>query len=148
MVKNEHFPNAQPTLQHEPYLEPENNSKKSGTMNRLKVLILVSSLLVSSSLWAESGGDRVVERMENLRNKAEAVLIQAERAPEGQRHVHMAEHMNMLGEIMSQLHQDHPDASMSPQQHLAWMEKHDKIVDDVLSQMQREHKLMLSENHQ
>jgi hypothetical protein len=37
---------------------------------------------------------------------------------------------------------------MSPQQHLAWMEKHDKIVDDVLSQMQREHKLMLSENHQ
>ena len=117
-------------------------------MNRLKVLILVSSLLVSSSLWAESGGDRVVERMENLRNKAESVLIQAERAPEGQRHVHMAEHMNMLGEIMSQLHQDHPDASMSPQQHLAWMEKHDKIVDDVLSQMQREHKLMLSEYHQ
>jgi len=28
------------------------------------------------------------------------------------------------------------------------MEKHDKIVDDVLRQMQREHKLMLSENHQ
>jgi len=60
----------------------------------------------------------------------------------------MAEHMKMLGEIMSQLHQDHPNASMSPQQHLAWMEKHDAMVDDVLSQMQREHKLMLSENHQ
>jgi hypothetical protein len=54
----------------------------------------------------------------------------------------------MLGEIMSQLHQDHPNASMSPQQHLSWMEKHDAMVDDVLNQMQREHKLMLSENHQ
>jgi len=37
---------------------------------------------------------------------------------------------------------------MSPQEHLAWMEKHDAMVDDVLNQMQREHKLMLSENHQ
>ncbi|MGZ7456403.1 co-regulatory protein PtrA N-terminal domain-containing protein [Pseudomonas sp. Ma2-10] len=117
-------------------------------MNRLKTLFFVSALLVSVSAWAESGGDRVFERMESLRNRAEAVLIQAEKAPEGQRHVHMTEHMKMLGELMSQLHQDHPDASMSPQQHLAWMEKHDKIVDDVLSQMQREHKLMLSENHQ
>lgn len=103
-------------------------------MNRLKMLFFVSSILVSASVWAESGGDRVIERMEGLRDRAEAVLIQAEKAPEGQRHVHMAEHMKMLGDIMSQLHKDHPDASMSPQQHLAWMEKHDKIVDDVLSQ--------------
>ncbi|MGV8864964.1 MAG: co-regulatory protein PtrA N-terminal domain-containing protein [Pseudomonas sp.] len=105
----------------------------------------MSSILVSASVWAEGGGDRVVERM---RDQAEAVLLQAEKADKGQRHVHMAEHMKMLGEIMNQLHQDHPDAAMSLQQHLAWMEKHDKIIDDVLSQMQREHKLMLSESHQ
>ncbi|NNA32772.1 co-regulatory protein PtrA N-terminal domain-containing protein [Pseudomonas lundensis] len=117
-------------------------------MNHLKMLFFVSSILVSASVWAESGGDRVIERMEGLRDKAEATLMKAEQAPEGERHVHMAEHMKMLGDIMSQLHNDHPDASMSPQQHLTWMEKHDKIVDDVLRQMQREHKLMLSENHQ
>ena len=117
-------------------------------MNRLKILFFVSSILVSASVWAESGGDRVIERMEGLRDRAEAVLIQAEKAPEGQRHVHMAEHMKILGEIMDQLHLDHPKASMSPQEHLAWMEKHDAMVDDVLNQMQREHKLMLSENHQ
>ncbi|MBF6040768.1 MULTISPECIES: co-regulatory protein PtrA N-terminal domain-containing protein [Pseudomonas] len=117
-------------------------------MNRLKMLFFVSSILVSASVWAAEGGDRVMERMESMRNKAEAALIQAEKAPAGQRHVHMAEHMKMLGDLMKELHNDHPDASMSPQQHLAWMEKHDKIVDDVLSQMQREHKLMLSENHQ
>ncbi|WP_028622286.1 co-regulatory protein PtrA N-terminal domain-containing protein [Pseudomonas sp. Ant30-3] len=117
-------------------------------MNYLKTLFFVSSIFVSASAWAEGGGDRVMERMESMRNKAETVLIQAEKAPAGQRHVHMAEHMKMLGEIMKELHNDHPDASMTTQQHLAWMEKHDKIVDDVLIQMQREHKLMLSENHQ
>lgn len=117
-------------------------------MNHLRTLFFVSSILVSAPVLAEDSGDRVVERMESMRDKAEALLVQAEKAPAGQRHVHMAEHMKMLSEIMNQLHQDHPDASMSPQQHLAWMEKHNKIVDDVLSQMQREHKLMLSENHQ
>ncbi|KJZ64628.1 co-regulatory protein PtrA N-terminal domain-containing protein [Pseudomonas fluorescens] len=119
-------------------------------MNYLKTLFFVSSIFVSASAsaWAEGGGDRVMERMESMRNKAETVLIQAEKAPAGQRHVHMAEHMKMLGEIMKELHNDHPDASMTTQQHLAWMEMHDKIVDDVLNQMQREHKLMLSENHQ
>jgi hypothetical protein len=32
----------------------------------------VSSILISASVWAESGGDRVIERMEGLRDKAEA----------------------------------------------------------------------------
>lgn len=116
-------------------------------MSPLRALFFLSFVLVPTFALAESGGDRVMQRMESMRIKAEQVLQKAEKAPEGQRHVHMAEHMKMLGEIMSQLHKDHPDSSMSPEQHLAWMEKHDKIVDDVLSQMQREHKLMLSENH-
>jgi hypothetical protein len=117
-------------------------------MNHLKMLFFVSSILVSASVWAESGVYRGFERLEGLRDKAEATLMKADQAPEGERHVHMAEHMKMLGDIMSQLHNDHPAASMSPQQPLAWMEKHAKIVADVLRQMQREHKLMLSENHQ
>ncbi|WP_454865303.1 co-regulatory protein PtrA N-terminal domain-containing protein [Pseudomonas rhizophila] len=104
--------------------------------------------LVGSILWAEGGGDRVMDRMESMRDKAEVVLVQAEKAPAGQHHVHMAEHMNMLGDPMKELHNDHPDASMTTQQHLDCMEKHDKIVDDVLEQMQREHKLMLLEQHQ
>ncbi|WP_166359681.1 co-regulatory protein PtrA N-terminal domain-containing protein [Pseudomonas akapageensis] len=114
-------------------------------MNYLKTLFLAGSVLLSASVWAEGGGDRVIDRISAMRDKAETILVQAEKAPPGQRDAHMAEHIKMLEEIMSQLHQDHPDTAMTPQQHLAWMEKHDKIVDDVLSQMQREHKLMLSE---
>ena len=117
-------------------------------MNRLKVLFFASSILISASALAEGGADRIMERMESLRDKAEATLVQAEKAPEGQRHVHMAEHMKILGEIMGQLHLDHPKASMSPQEHLAWMENTTPWLMTFLNQMQREHKLMLSENHQ
>ncbi len=34
---------------------------------------------------------------------------------------------------------------VSTEEHLAWMEKHDKLVDDVLEQMIREHKLMTAD---
>jgi hypothetical protein len=65
-------------------------------MNSLKPLLLVGSLLLSSMVWAEGGSDRTFERMPQMRDKAEAVLIQAEKAPVGERHVHMKEHMNIL----------------------------------------------------
>lgn len=106
-------------------------------MKSLKPLLLVGSLLLSSMAWAEGGSDRVFERIQQMRDKAEAVLIQAEKAPVGERHVHMKEHMNMLEDIMSQLHNEHPAPNMSAEEHLAWMEKHDKLVDDVLGQMIR-----------
>ena len=48
-------------------------------MKSLKPLLLVGSLLLSSMVWAEGGGDRTFERMQRMqqmRDKAEAVLIQ------------------------------------------------------------------------
>lgn len=114
-------------------------------MKFLKPLLLIGSLLLSSVVWAEGGGDRAFERIEKMRDKAEEVLIQAEQSPAGERHVHMAEHMKMLAEMMSQLHNEHPAPGMSTEEHLAWMEQHDKLVDDVLGQMMREHKLMTAD---
>ena len=49
-------------------------------MKSLKPLLLVGSLLLSSMAWAEGGSDRVFERIQQMRDKAEAVLIQAEKA--------------------------------------------------------------------
>lgn len=114
-------------------------------MKSLKPLFLGGSLLLSSMAWAEGGSDRVFERIQQMRDKAEAVLIQAEKAPASERHVHMQEHMKMLENIMGQLHDEHPAPGMSTEEHLAWMEKHDKLVDDVLGQMIREHKLMMAD---
>ncbi|MFW5326175.1 co-regulatory protein PtrA N-terminal domain-containing protein [Pseudomonas aeruginosa] len=114
-------------------------------MRSLKPLLLVGSLLLSSAVWAEGGSDRTFQRIEQMRDKAEAVLIQAEKAPASERHVHMKEHMKMLDDIMTQLHNEHPKPGMTAEEHLAWMEQHDKLVDDVLGQMMREHKLMLAD---
>ncbi|CEG54415.1 MULTISPECIES: co-regulatory protein PtrA N-terminal domain-containing protein [Pseudomonadaceae] len=114
-------------------------------MKSLKSLVLIGSLLLSSMVWAEGGSDRVFERMQQMRDKAEAVLVKAEGAPASERHVHMKEHMQMLEELMSNLHNEHPAPDISVEEHLAWMEKHDKLVDDVLAQMMREHKLMMAD---
>lgn len=114
-------------------------------MNIMKSLLLMVSIFMASAVWAEGGAARTFERIAELRDRAEIVLVQAEQAAPGQRHVHMAEHMEMLSDMMKQLHENHPDASMTTEQHLAWMEQHDKLVDDVLGQMLREHKLMMTE---
>ncbi|MBC9250695.1 MULTISPECIES: co-regulatory protein PtrA N-terminal domain-containing protein [Pseudomonas] len=114
-------------------------------MKSLKPLLLVGSLLLSSMAWAEGGSDRVFERIQQMSDKAEAVLIQAEQAPVGERHVHLKEHMKMLEDIMSKLHNEHPAPGISAEEHLAWMETHDKLVDGVLAQMIREHKLMMAD---
>ncbi|CAD5378799.1 conserved exported hypothetical protein [Pseudomonas sp. OF001] len=114
-------------------------------MKSMRNLLLIGSLLLSPAVLAEGGGDRVFERIEQMRDKAEAALVQAEKASPGERHVHMKEHMQMLESIMSQLHKEHPAPDMTTTEHLAWMERHDKLVDDVLGQMMREHKLMMAD---
>lgn len=116
-------------------------------MNAIKPLILSAALILSSAVWAEGGGDRVNQHIQELRAKAQAALVVAEKAPAAQRQLKMSEHMQMLGDMMQALHADHPSADMSAEQHLAWMEAHDKSMDDALDQMQREHKLMMSECH-
>lgn len=116
-------------------------------MKAIKPLLLAATMLLSAGVWAEGGSAAAMQNLQQLRDKAEASLVQAEQAPAGQRKTAMGKHMQMLGEMMTQLHASHPDKSMTPAQHLAWMEEHDKLMDDALAQMQREHKLMMSECH-
>lgn len=44
-------------------------------MKLLKSLFLIVSLLLSSAVWAEGGSDRALERIEKMREKAEAVVV-------------------------------------------------------------------------
>lgn len=113
-------------------------------MNAIKPLLLAASLMLSSAVWAEGGSDLANQRIKQLRDKAQVALVKAEKAPPEQRHAQMAEHMQMLGEMLKQLRADHPAGAMTAEQHLAWMEEHDKLIGDSLTQMQREHSLMLS----
>jgi hypothetical protein len=117
-------------------------------MKFLSPLLLAASLLLSSTAFAEGGSEKTLERITVLRDKAQATLVQAQQAPKGQRLAPMAEHMQMLEQMMTQLHASHPDKSMTPARHLAWMEEHDQLMDDLLKQMQAEHQLMMSEFHQ
>lgn len=117
-------------------------------MNSIKPLLLAASLLLSAGAWAEGGSDRAlqhIQQIQQMRDKAAAALMQAEQAPAAQRKTAMGTHMQMLGEMLTQLHSSHPDQTMTAEQHLAWMEVHDKLMDDALGQMQREHQLMLGE---
>jgi Fic family protein len=116
-------------------------------MNTVKSLLLSAALSLSSAAWAEGGGDRIQQQVQQHLKQAEVLLVETEKAPTEQRQEKMAEHMQMMDEMMTQMHADHPPKNASPEQHLAWMEGHDKLMGDLLEQMQREHKLMVNACH-
>lgn len=51
-------------------------------MKYLRLLLIVGATLLSSTVWAESGSDRSIERIAAMRDKAEAALV-AETAKKG-----------------------------------------------------------------
>ena len=115
-------------------------------MKIVKPLLLAVSLIMSSSVWAEGGSDRVAQQAQKQLQASSVVLLEAEKAAPGQqRQAKMAEHMQMMDDAMQLLHGDHPPADATHAQHMAWMEEHDKLMGELVQQMQREHKLMMSE---
>ncbi|WP_454864745.1 co-regulatory protein PtrA N-terminal domain-containing protein [Pseudomonas rhizophila] len=44
-------------------------------MKYLRLLLIVGSTLLSSTLWAEGGSDRSIERAASMHDKAEAALV-------------------------------------------------------------------------
>ena len=44
-------------------------------MKHLRLLLIVIATLLSSTVWAESGSDRSIERIAAMRDKAEAALV-------------------------------------------------------------------------
>ena len=115
-------------------------------MKIVKPLLLTVSLIMSSSVWAEGGSDRVTQQAQKQLQASSLVLHEAEKAAPGQeRQAKMAEHMKMIDDAMQLLHDDHPPADSTHAEHMAWMEKHDKLMGELVQQMQREHKLMMSE---
>ncbi|WP_166568700.1 co-regulatory protein PtrA N-terminal domain-containing protein [Pseudomonas sp. R5(2019)] len=44
-------------------------------MKHLRLLLIVSATLLSSTVWAEGGSDRAIERIASMREKAEATLV-------------------------------------------------------------------------
>ncbi|OWJ96232.1 hypothetical protein B6S59_07980 [Pseudomonas sp. A46] len=44
-------------------------------MKYLRLLLIVSATLLSSTVWAEGGADRAIEQIAAMRDKAEAALV-------------------------------------------------------------------------
>ncbi|MDV5388617.1 MULTISPECIES: co-regulatory protein PtrA N-terminal domain-containing protein [Pseudomonas] len=44
-------------------------------MKYLRLLLIVGATLLSSTVWAEGGSDRALERIASMRDKADATLV-------------------------------------------------------------------------
>ncbi|MFJ5282967.1 co-regulatory protein PtrA N-terminal domain-containing protein [Pseudomonas rustica] len=119
-------------------------------MNHFKSVLLAGAMLLSSTVYAEGGGDRTFAHIEELMRMQQAsamMLTDIEKMPKKDQAPMVGEHMKMLGDVMDQLSKATPDTAMSDKDKMVWMQKHQAIVADVLSQMRREHAMMFSLSH-
>lgn len=69
-------------------------------------------------------------------------LEQAESAQGSEKMKFMQEHMKMMEDHIAAMAKMMPPKKMSPKDHDAWMVEHEKIMQDLLDQMKREHAMM------
>lgn len=103
----------------------------------LATLLPTAHAAMPSSTW-----DQIMEAHGHTK-KAKEKLEQAEKAKAGERHQLMQEHMSLMEKAMQQMHTVKPVKDMSMEEHERWIGEHQKFMDEAMSQMMREHKLMM-----
>ncbi len=110
-----------------------------------KRLVAVAALcgigFISTSAIAKGALDdqQSWKRLQESRQKLE----QAEAAKGEERQKLMDDHMKMMHETMEKMQAMKPKAGMTMQEHEEWISQHQKLMDEMMSQMMKEHHMMM-----
>lgn len=116
---------------------------KKQTIHKMIVTIAVCSIGVIA-LPSVAGQDESQRQMTQQILKAKQKLKQAEAAKGLERQKLMGEHMKMMKENMGKMQAMKPKSGMSMDEHKDWMNGHQKLMDDMMSQMMEEHHMMMN----
>lgn len=111
----------------------------------------MSKILIVSILWmmlglntiAFAGPDAnqqmMIQRIQESKLKLKAV----EAAQGAERQKLMEQHMKLMAETMDKMHNMTPRKGMTMQEHEAWMDEHQKLMQQVMEQMMDEHHTLI-----
>ena len=118
---------------------------KKSIINTLITTAFIASLgFATTSVIAGGGPDFQQQRLIIQVLQAKQKLQQAEAAKGTEQQKLMGEHMKMLHENMAVCREMKPKAGMTESERDAWFAEHQKIMDDMMSQMMEEHKIEMA----
>ncbi len=107
----------------------------------LLVPVLIAGLL--TPLIASAGPDEAQRQMMQRLAESKQKLAEIEKASAGERSKLMDAHMKSMQETMGKMHDMKPKKGASMHEHEEWMTEHQKLMEQVMDQMMREHQMMM-----
>ena len=116
---------------------------KKQTIHKMIATIATCSI-GAIALPSIAGQDESQRQMTQRILKAKQTLKQAEAAKGLERQKLMGEHMKMMKENMGKMQAMKPRTDMSMDEHRDWKNEHQKLMDDMMSQMMEGHHMMMN----
>ena len=117
---------------------------KKSMINTLITTAFIASLGFSATSAIARGPDFEQQRLIMQVQQAKQKLLQAQAAKGAEQQKLMGEHMQMLHDDMAACREMKPKAGMTEKERDEWFAEHQKIMDDMMSQMMEEHKVKMA----
>jgi len=117
-------------------------------MKKTLINTLITTAFIASLSFASTGAmagrdffqEQLIQNMQVTKQK----LKQAEAAKGTEQQKLLTEHMQMLHENMAACREMKPKAGMTEKERDEWYAEHQKIMDNLMSQMMEEHKVKMA----
>lgn len=117
-------------------------------MKKTLINTLITTAFIASLSFASTGAmagrdffqEQLIQNMQVTKQK----LKQAEAAKGTEQQKLLTEHMQMLHENMAACREMKPKAGMTEKERDEWFAEHQKIMDNLMSQMMEEHKVRMA----
>lgn len=110
---------------------------------RRKFLAAAVAIAMASPLLVHAAPDEAQKQLLQHSAEAKRKLDAAQAAQGAQRHKLMQEHMDLMGQMMKQMHSARPGPNATPQQMREWIDEHMKVMEQMMSQMMDAERMMM-----
>ena len=105
-------------------------------MEECNPIVVSGSLAIARLLSVSAFGEpHPLQQLQRQLNEAKATQEAAEKSNASKRQQLLAQHMQMLQQVMQRMRAARPQAGIRVQEHEEWITDHQKLMDEALQQM-------------
>ena len=116
---------------------------KKSIINAFITTVFISGLSLSATS-VMAGQDSMQQDLMRKVQASQEKLKQAQAAKGAEQQKLMSEHMQMMHDNMAACREMKPKAGMTEKERDVWFAEHQKVMDNMMSQMMEEHKMKMS----
>lgn len=110
-------------------------------------LTAVAAFAVAGPLAVLAAPDEAQKQLMQRSAEARRKLDAAKAAQGAERDKLLQEHMDLMDQMMKQMHSARPGPDATPQQMRGWIDEHLKVMDQMMKQMMEGERMMMGSGH-